>query len=410
MKYCLFVVVWLLFSLSARGNDCALENSSFLEVPFESGAHWQLCWHIDEHSGLVLSDVLYGAPDQPAIRLLDSASVAQVLFKYDEDIHSTHVLSESGLGGSQYLTPVTRDCYDGELLTQSDEQQICVISRYRNLMTKVRGGESFGRQEVILQSWSKIDNNIYKQAWNLSEDGEFTPSITLTGKLSRFTTDTRFGVSVHEQLPLAATATMLVNWRLDFNINGTPDNDLIDEIEFQPGTIDKATRTMQVTPLRDETARSVQREKFRGWRISDESYSSAPNSNVTRIGYYLDPRSSGYRAHYSDTPWSQFDFFVTRKNDCERLSSGNQSVYPECEDDLTGYIDEESLEHFDPVVWFSVARHFVPDAGDYPQINAFEIGFTLMPFDWSAHSPFAPPDNSQARAGQSDEQWTLEEQ
>ena len=159
MKYCLFFVVCLLFSVSAGANDCAVENSSVLEVPFESGAHWHVCWHIDEHTGLVLSDVLYGAPDQPAIRLLDSASVAQVLIKYDEDIDPTHVLSESGLGGSHLVKPIA--CDDGELLTQSDEQQICKLSRYRNLMTKVRGGDSFGRREVILQSWSKIDNNIY---------------------------------------------------------------------------------------------------------------------------------------------------------------------------------------------------------------------------------------------------------
>ena len=62
------------------------------------------------------------------------------------------------------------------------------------------------------------------------------------------------------------------------------------------------------------------------------------------------------------------------------------------------------------MVWFSVARHFVPDAGDYPQINAFEINFSLVPFDWSAHSPFGPPDKPQASVIHSDEQWVLDEQ
>lgn len=157
-------------------------------MPFESGTHWHLCWHIAEHAGLVLSDVFYGAPDKPAVRLLDSAPLAQLLFKYDEDTDPTHVLSESGLGGTRYITPVTEDCHDGDLLTHTDEHQICMTSRYRNLMTKVRNGDSFGRHEVILESWSKIDNNIYKQAWSLSEDGEITPSITLSGRLSRFAT------------------------------------------------------------------------------------------------------------------------------------------------------------------------------------------------------------------------------
>ena len=35
MKYLLFFVVCLLFSVSAGANDCAVENSSVLEVPFE---------------------------------------------------------------------------------------------------------------------------------------------------------------------------------------------------------------------------------------------------------------------------------------------------------------------------------------------------------------------------------------
>lgn len=403
MKNFLFIVVCLLFSLPARATDCSVEASETLDVPFESGTHWHLCWYIDEHSGLVLSDVYYGAPNQPAVRLLDNASIAQVLIKYDEDTDPTHLLSNFGLGGNHYITPSVRDCPDGEILTQSDEHQICMISRYRNLMTKVRGEDSFGRHEVILESWSKIDNKIYKQAWNLSEDGEITPSLTVTGKLSRFTTDSRFGVAVHEQLPLAATATILVNWRLDFNINGTPDNDLIDEIEFQPGTSDKTTRSMQVTPLRQETARSVLRENFRGWRISDESFSSGTNNHTTRAGYYLDPRTSGYRGNYLQTPWSAFDLFVTRKKECEQLSSGNQSLHPDCDNDLSGYVDNESLHHHDPVVWFSVARHFAPDESDYPQINAFELHFTLVPFDWSAHSPFSPPDTTQATVARDDQ-------
>lgn len=403
MKKLILVVACLLFSLSAKANDCREGISNTLELPFESGASWQLCWSIHEHSGLVLEDVFYAAPGNTALQVLQSASVAQVSIKYDEDTDSTRLLSEFGLGGNHYIKPSADDCHAGQLQT-NDNHQICITSRYRNLMTKVRGGESFGRSEFTLESRSEIGGSIYKQTWNLSEDGEITPSITYSGRLTRFTTDSRFGVAVHEQLPLAATATILVNWRLDFNINGTPDNDLIDEIEFQPGILNKASRSMQVTPLRHEAARSVLRENFRGWRISDESFSSGTNTNVTRIGYYLDPQTSGYSTGGIQTPWSQFDFFVTRNKPCERLSSGNQSIHPECVNDLSAYVNEESLEHQDPVIWFSVARHFVPDENDYPVINEFELDFTVVPFDWSAHSPFSPPDTTQATVAQDEQQ------
>ena len=395
MKF-LFVVSCLLLSLSARANGCSSDASNALEIPFDSGALWRLCWHIDDHSGLVLSDVFYGARSQPVIRILDTASVAQLLFKYDEDTDPTHLVSESGLGGAHYKIPSADDCHSGVLLTHSDNHEVCFITRHRNLMTKVRGGDSHSRFEALLESWSKVGGSVFKQAWNLSEDGEITPSISYAGRLSRFTSDARFGVPVQEQLPLAATATILVNWRLDFNINGTPDNDLVDEIEFIPGISNTATRAMQVTPLRQETARTVLRENFRGWRISDEIYSSGTNTNITRIGYYLDPRTSGYAVNDKLTSWSPFDFSVTKKNPCEYLASGNQSLYPDCDNDLSEYVNEESLDQKDPVVWFSVARHFVPDENDYPVINDLDISFTLVPFDWSAFSPFSPPDSSQA--------------
>ena len=183
-----------------------------------------------------------------------------------------------------------------------------------------------------------------------------------------------------------------------------PDNDLVDEIEFIPGISNTATRAMQVTPLRQETARTVLRENFRGWRISDEIYSSGTNTNITRIGYYLDPRTSGYAVNDKLTSWSPFDFSVTKKNPCEYLASGNQSLYPDCDNDLSEYVNEESLDQKDPVVWFSVARHFVPDENDYPVINDLDISFTLVPFDWSAFSPFSPPDSSQATVREDERQ------
>lgn len=380
-------------SLTGQLSELHNTEATSLQYQFDSGARWELCWHIDEHAGLVLSRVFYGAPAEQLRQVLDAASLGQILFKYDEDINATHLLSESGLGGDQTLSADQSDCQSGEIVSGVNSERICRRVRQINHMTRVRHSESIRRHELSLHAWSRVGGHLFQQIWRLSEDGEIKPSILFSGTINRFTSDPRFGIKLDDSNRYAASATLLYNWRLDFNINGTPANDKVDEIEFLPVVTDVVKREIKIQHLSTEAMRNTDREKFRGWRISDAEQSSGTGSGATattRIGYYLDPQSAGYRNSSEKHQWAQYDLSVTARHPCEKIASANTRINPGCTDSLDEYVNEESLEDTDVVVWFSVSQHFTPRLEDFPAITATEAGFKLIPFDWSANSPFSP--------------------
>lgn len=366
---------------------------------FDSGATWELCWHVDPAAGLVLSRVYYAAPTEALRQIFDAVSIGQILFKYDEDEIETPLLSEYGLGGSHGIDDNNHRCTEGELLSAIDGSQICSRARYRDPLSKVRRSESKPRHEVTLDRWSRIGTHEYQQLWRLSEDGEIKPSVLFSGTVNRFTNDPDYGVRLGDVEQYASSATLLVNWRLDFNINGTPANDRVDELQFSPAEKNATenagfARDISVEAIENESMRVTNREHFRGWRISDADQSSVDSSGVSgdtgsRIGYYLDPQGAGHRVVSQTHLWSEFDFFVTRRKACEQLSSDNTARHQGCAEGLDAFVDGESLSSADTVVWYSVSRHFSPRLEDYPAITATEISFTLAPFDWSAQSMFS---------------------
>ena len=138
-----------------------------------------------------------------------------------------------------------------------------------------------------------------------------------------------------------------------------------------------------------ESFNRVHRTRFRGWLIRDAEL-SASASGKTRMGYYIDPQSSGFEFISRKNNWTLFDLAVTRAHQCEQLASGNTSKNPDCWDSLDQFVSGEPLDNHDSVVWFSLARQFIPKFEDYPVISTREARFKLIPFDWSASTPFTP--------------------
>ena len=145
---CTVVVFWFALMGVAKADSCAADNTdsdidlhqaeaTSLEFQFDSGASWTLCWHIDEHAGLVLSRVFYAAPSSEPRQVLDALSIGQILFKYDEDTQTDYLLSEPGLGASLYqntINPVDQ-CDGGQWIAGVDGYQICQRYQQVNHMT-----------------------------------------------------------------------------------------------------------------------------------------------------------------------------------------------------------------------------------------------------------------------------------
>jgi len=356
---------------------------------FDSGARWDFCWHIDQQAGLTISNIHYGPPAEPSTRIMDSASLAQILFKYDEDPDANHILSSHGLGGKNHISPDTNNCATGTRHVSGNGTGICTHLRDVNTMTSVRRSAALRRHELSVRALSTVEAQTYEQVWRFSEDGQITPAVRVSGELDRFTHKQQYGSAISNWGPLAANAALLFTWRLDFNIGDTPFNDIVEQVEFVPHVSQVVRRSLTRQEVSTESFHKVKRTHFRGWLVRDSDLSAGPG-RATRMGYYLDPQSSGFDYVSRRNNWALFDFSVTRNNECEKLASLNDSHNPECGSSLDQFVNGESLTDQNPVVWFSLARQFLPKAEDYPAITAREASFRLIPFDWSASTPFSP--------------------
>jgi len=378
------VGIALLYSSAGFSQQC---DGNLIAHQFESGARWQMCWHIDDHAGLTLSDVAYGPPAEPARTVLKAGSLAQILFKYDTDTLAGQLLAEYGLGSSNHVKADALSCTGGDIHTENDGSQICVRLRNKNSMTSLRRSLSKRRYELSLYAQSSIGAQSFEQVWRFSEDGEITPAVRFGGELDRFTHLAQYGSAIREDGPLAVNASLLYTWRLDFNIAGTAQNDLVEQIEFVPHESNVVRRSIDTRLLDVESLHKVNRTRFRGWLVKDADISAGANA-ITRIGYYLDPQFSGFDFVSRTNNWANFDLAVTRHRDCEQLASGNASNKTDCGDNLDDFVNGESLQGEDVTLWFSLARGFVPKAEDFPAISTREASFKVIPFDWSASTPF----------------------
>jgi len=168
---------------------------------------------------------------------------------------------------------------------------------------------------------------------------------------------------------------------------------------------------MSARPLLVESFRQVNRERFRGWRISDVS---------SGAGYYLDPLDSAQSWTDRTRDWSRFDLALTRANACERLADANPGTLTSpghshdmttgatdasgaagtidatdtdtaadgCGTSLDEFVNGESLNDAPEVIWFSRTRNWLPRPEDRPFISSVRIGMELLPFDWTTSSPF----------------------
>ena len=131
---------------------------------------------------------------------------------------------------------------------------------------------------------------------------------------------------------------------------------------------------MRASALRVETLRRTAPTRFRAWRIVDAS----------GAGYLLDPQSAIAAVPGIGANWTGFELAVTAADDAER----HASLAPT----LDGFVDGETLAGADPVLWHALAMTVRPDAGDAAAMRPRELGFALLPFDWTAASPFPGPD------------------
>lgn len=410
-------LVLFLTAPRAQPADTECGSSGSLAHTFDSGASWSACAHIDPLAGLTLRDVRYRAPGDRERSVLTSIGLGQLLMHWhDENLPELRMGGQTdttrGLGGSAAVA-LTDDTCNGTLASVSSPPDrpdntsanaandtaansfVCTRERPTGLLAR-----HVGRPAIQGEAWEVFA--VARQGlltWRLGmtfgEDGRLEPSIELSGHSER-----------------ESGATLLATWRMAFTLDGDAD-DRFEEFEFRLDETLGNRRPMSTRPLLVESFRQVNRERFRGWRISDLS---------SRAGYYLDPLDSSQSWTDQTRDWARFDLAVTRANACERLADANPGTLTspgdshdmttgapdasgaagtidatdndaatataDCGTTLDEFVNGESLNDAPEVIWFSRTRNWLPRPEDQPFISSVRIAMELLPFDWTTSSPF----------------------
>ena len=371
------------------------DGGRVLEHAFDSGALWSVCARLDDVHGLELRDVAYRAPGDSLRPVLRSVHLGQLLVHWHDEPRPEPRLGgttpgASGLGGEAALALDASSCAGTAVALGGVDggadgvRRLCTRERSGGLLAKYAQRDALHGERWELFAAARQGLLTWRVGVELTEDGQIAPSVALSGRVERTTSDPRFGAAldgaVAGGVPAPTRATLLAAWRMRFALD-TPTPDRVEELDFplEPGG--GGRRPMQVRALDGEVFRRVAPERFRGWRVFDPG---------TGAGYHLDPIDSGRAWNARGGDWARFELALTRARDCERHAEANAVApgAPPCGGGLDAFVDAESLDGADPVLWFSRTALWTPRPEDLPFLSSVVLDTRLVPFDWTDASPF----------------------
>jgi len=376
-------IFWLYRPIGAQpGTNCSA--NFFIDKTLSNGARWQLCWEHRSLDGIVLRDIYFTPPGGLGRRVLAQGSISQVHVPYDDNSARFHDITDDGFGDNNLNNLTAAECPAGVLLQLGTKNALCQQIQLRSYAFKGLGLQEQG-EWLSLFSVSTSGEYNYIPVWRFLDDGTIELLMGATGKLQRFTTDSRYGWPVRTTGTLGTSHIHNYYWRLDFDLGESGDNDLVEEFNYT-ASADNTRRTLGVSRLTTEAGRSIDPVNLRSWRIRD---GATTNANGQFISYQLEPIDVGHRdVGPTYEPWTANDFYVTKYRECERYVSHNPQVSG-CANNLTGFVNGENVENADVVLWYGVTFHHIPRDEDEPYMHAHWNGFRLTPRDWMATNPAA---------------------
>lgn len=384
----------LIFSLSG-GKALAAEfcnDQYYINKTLANGAKWDMCWSHNKNQGIRYHHIFYTPKDTTRRMVLFDASIAQIHVPYDDNEARFHDVSDYGLGddngsNNNLVSLSNSECVNGTLAYFNNKAAVC----HQTLSNGSAYRKSTSRKNSQLLkvfSMSKVGQYVYGIEWNFHDDGRIKPSIVATGALQRYsaTGDQSHGWLVGSGSRVALAHMHNFYWRLDFDIDGTGENDDINDIVQEINhDASGGKRYKSITDFTTETARSVNPSKLRSWIVKD---GSTTNRKGHKISYEIRLNEAGQREiGPSFEPFTNNDFYVTRSKDCELFASHNAAVNNCTTNDLSEFVNGESIVNQDIVTWVGVSFYHMPRSEDAPKMDAHVSGFQLIPRDWHTTSP-----------------------
>ncbi|MEZ4655945.1 MAG: hypothetical protein R2911_00060 [Caldilineaceae bacterium] len=372
--------------LQAQSGSCPAANK--IDATLTGGGRWQICWEARDQEGIVLHDIFYTTPTGVTRKVLRQAGLAQIQVSRDDGSAPTPVLTQLGLGGNHLLTLAAADCDGGALLAQNGQNLLCQRSGARGYgykyYTVAKPSYSMTLYSVSSVNDAGVGDKSYIVQWEFMDNGIIAFAVGETGSLTQFGSDAQYGwpVGGDSANPIALGYTNNYFWRLDFDLGDNGGNEMVEEFAVNPA-VSNTQRATSVTRLTSEAARPLDPATKRSWRIRDASLT---NSDGHAISYHLEPMNISYRYEGPvSEAWNQNDFFVTRYNECERFATQNSPANG-CGASLADFVNGESIDSQDLVVWYRVGFHRLPRAEDAPYLQTHWDGFTIYPRDWTAQN------------------------
>ena len=357
--------------------DPALACSAdfYISETMPNGSRWELCWEHRQREGIVYHDITFTTPNGERRKVLNQAHLAQLHVPYDDDGARYHDVTDFGLGGIALQGLNSADCPNGTLRDLDGKNILCQRLIPRGYAYKDAEQQQQGYL-LTLYSTSLVGAYNYIFEWRLYDDGTIEPVAGATGRLQRFGTDAQYGWPIRDDGTVGLSHTHNYYWRLDFDLNGTSDDDVVEEFNFIP--VENNTKyELTTTQLITESARSINPDTQRGWRIVD----STTNVEGHAISYQIDLHNLGHRDEGPvSEPWTFHDFYVTENKPCEQFASHNPTAEG-CAADLSAFVNDEMIQ--DAVVWVGLTFHHIPRDEDEPNMHAHWNSFQLVPRDWT---------------------------
>jgi len=244
--------------------------------------------------------------------------------------------------------------------------------------------ETFLSESLSMYSVSQVGSYAYIVTWKFYADGSIEPSVGAAGALQRSSdwAESPFGRQLEggiEKSWLSHTHTYY--WQMDFDLGSDSTNDIVSEISFPVDADGRRVRT--VTRLDTEVARTIEPELLRQWRVSDDALD--PDNSP---GYSIQPLHFGHRfTRGLLEPFTEFDFFVTRQNDCEQFVSENARFNPDCYENILQFVNDEPLTGEDISLWHRVSFHHFPRNEDLRVMHSHWDGFVMKASNMTAATP-----------------------
>jgi hypothetical protein len=369
---------------TTRGQGVNCGQGIALQHSFASGAAWSLCADVSGIHGLHVSGAFFRAPGDLNRSVLAEGQLSQIMLHYHDDtIEEPQILPPTRLNESDVVSETVTlsdlSC-DGQVLgTVAEPNSLCERIKSNGILAKFDQHPGIQTEAWELSATFTRQTLTWSISWTFTEDGQIRPRLSLSGRSSRTSSDNKYAQQYRTDIPAMTRASVLSTWRLVPALD-TDAPDTVEQFDFPLDIASGNRRPMQITPLIRESFRSMDRENFRGWRIID----------VSGAGYYLDPAKNGFSYTSTTHNWANYAIAVTREQSCERYAFGNpaSSLDATCGTNLDDFVNDESLADASIVVWFNQTRHLDPGVEDWPVIRDIQLGFDLLPFDWTATSPF----------------------